>query len=292
MNSPHFITRRKLLRMTASAGLAWPLLGMSRLVAADAPPPGGKSLRPSPLKLGLASYSLRHQPLDVVIDTAQQLELGSISLHRVHAPWDGSMGECRAASEKLRAAKIALTGTGVAVLPNDEAKVRAIFDNARAAGLPTLVCKPDADAFPLLDRLVREYDLRLAIHNHGPEDELYPTPFEVWKAAQPYDSRIGLCIDVGHAFRGGADPAEAIRKCRDRVYDIHMKDVILIPGSQRDLAVEVGRGQMDIRKILETLIEIRYPHVVAFEYEKRTGNPHIGLAESVGYVRGLLGTLG
>lgn len=290
MTSSHFITRRKLLHTTASAGLAWSLLGITRLAATDTPL-GAKSLRPSPLKLGLASYSLRHQSLDMVIEAAQQLELNSISLHRVHAPWDGSTDECRTASGKLRAAKVALTGTGVMALSNDEAKVRTIFDNARAAGLPTLACKPDANAFPLLDRLVREYDIRLAIHNHGPEDELYPTPFEAWKAAQPYDSRIGLCIDVGHAFRGGADPADAIRKCRDRVYDIHMKDVILIPGSQRDMAVEVGRGQMDIRKILEALIGIRYAHVVSFEYEKRTGNPNIGLAESVGYVRGLLSTL-
>ncbi len=139
-----------------------------------------------------------------------------------------------------------------------------------------------------MEKFVKEFDLRLAIHNHGPEDKVYPSPLDAWKAVQPYDQRIGLCIDVGHSWRAGTDPVEAIRKCRERLYDIHLKDSLANPGDKKDTPVEVGRGKLDIRGMLAALIEIKYPHIVAFEYEKRPENVVAGLAESIGYVRGLL----
>jgi sugar phosphate isomerase/epimerase len=134
--------------------------------------------------------------------------------------------------------------------------------------------------------MVKKYDIRLAIHNHGPEDKLFPSPYDVWKAIEKYDARIGLCIDVGHTARAKVDPAEAIRKCRTRLYDLHMKD--LANTEPKAANVEVGRGVLDIRGILRALIEIKYANQVAFEYEKDADDPIPGLAESVGYVRGLL----
>jgi sugar phosphate isomerase/epimerase len=109
----------------------------------------------------------------------------------------------------------------------------------------------------------------------------------VWKVIQPYDKRIGLCIDVGHTWRTGTDPVEAIRKCRERLYDIHLKDSIAQAGAG-DVPIEIGRGKLDIRGILSALIEIKYPHIVGLEYEKESRNPVVGLAESLGFVRGML----
>jgi sugar phosphate isomerase/epimerase len=144
------------------------------------------------------------------------------------------------------------------------------------------------DAYPLVEKFVKEFDIKLAVHNHGPEDKVYPSPFDAWKAVRPYDERIGLCIDVGHAARAGADPAAAIHQCHTRLYDVHFKDSLADAGAVKDLPTEVGRGKLDIKGILAALIEVKYQHVVAFEYEKRSDNPVPGLAESINQVRKLL----
>ena len=134
---------------------------------------------------------------------------------------------------------------------------------------------------------MKEYDFRAAIHNHGPEDKVWPGPRSVWAAIQPLDERIGLCLDVGHSYRAGEDPAEAVRRYRPRLYDVHLKDSLAEVG-QADVAVEMGRGKLDLGNILTALIEADYRENVWFEYEKDPNDPVPGLAESVGYVQGLL----
>jgi inosose dehydratase len=238
------------------------------------------------LKLGVASVSLSTLPPEGVITVLKQLDIHYTTLYKTHCPWDGTPEQCRAAAKKFTDAGIAVTGSGVIVLPNNEASVRRTFENARAAGLFAIDCTPAFDAFPLVEKYVKEYDIRLAIHNHGPGDKYYPSPYDAWKVIQPYDQRIGLCIDVGHAWRVGTDPAEAIRKCHSRLYDIHLKDSLATVG-RKDIPVEVGRGHMDIKGILAALVEVKYAHSVSFEYEKRS-NPVSGLTESVAYVRKVL----
>jgi len=238
------------------------------------------------LKLGVTSYTLSNLPPEAVIAELKHLDIHYVTLAKAHCPWDGTAEQCRAAAKKFTDAGITVTGSNVIDLPNHEPAVRKAFENAHAAGLPAMDCKPALDAFPLVEKYVKQFDIRLAIHNHGPGDKFYPSPYDAWKVIQPYDQRIGLCIDVGHAWRAGTDPAEAIRKCRSRLYDIHLKDSLAVPGA-KDIPVEVGRGHMDIKSILAALIEVKYERTVAFEYEKRT-NPISGLEESVAYVRKLL----
>jgi len=280
MYSEFMITRRKALKFTAITAFgAWTGAGcMSNREKAATPA----------LKLGVASYSLTKQSPEEVIATLKQLQIQYVSLYRTHCPWGGTAEECRVAAKKFTDAGLTVTGSGVIDLPNNEAAVHKAFENARAAGLPMMVCKPALDAFPLVEKYVVQYNIRLGIHNHGPEDKVYPSPYDVWKAVQPYDKRIGLCIDVGHAARAGTDPAEAIRKCRERLYDIHLKDSMAPVGAPKDIPIEVGQGHLDIKGILTTLIEIKYPHIVAFEYEKRGSDQVAGLTESVAYVRKLL----
>jgi sugar phosphate isomerase/epimerase len=142
---------------------------------------------------------------------------------------------------------------------------------------------------PILDRMVKEFNIKLAIHNHGPEDKRFPSPYDVWKAVQAYDARIGLCIDVGHTARAKVDPAESILKCRARLYDMHFKDINSTePNGQ---TVEAGRGVLDLKSVLKATLKIGYSHLVSFEYEKDADDPLPGLAETVGYTRGLLADL-
>jgi sugar phosphate isomerase/epimerase len=272
------MNRRQALKLTAlSAAGLWAGAGCA-----------SAEKRGPALKLGVASYSLSNLPASAVIAELQKLDIHYVTLFRTHCPWDGTPEQCRAAAKKFTDAGLAVTGTGVIDLPNQEPIVAKAFANAQAAGLPAMDCKPGLDAFPLLDKYVKQYNIRLAIHNHGPGDR-YPSPFDAWKLIQDYDPRIGLCIDVGHAWRAGADPAEAIRKCHTRVYDIHLKDSLAVQGG-KDVPVEVGRGHMDIKGILAALIEVKYQRVVAFEYEKRS-NPVSGLEESVACVRKTLAGL-
>jgi sugar phosphate isomerase/epimerase len=284
-------TRREALRTTALGALALPLLS-ARATAADAATSLGVA-KPERLRLGVASYSLRELKLDEAIVAVKALRIPNIALFRNHCNWEGAtVDECRAVGEKLRAAGLHLHGSGVVNLPNDEAKCRKAFENVRAAGMATMVCKPDLAALPLVEKLAKEFDQKLAIHNHGPEDKVYPTPEVAWNAIKSLDARIGLCIDVGHTERFGAGAAAALRQYAPRLYDVHLKDSVAIVGAQRDVPVEVGAGRLDIRGMLRALLDIKYSGVVAFEYEKPGGNPLTGLAESVGYVRGMLATIG
>lgn len=301
MSSASLLTRRELLKTAAFGAVALPALSSLALAAdatkkAAAPAAQAEPLfKPSAdgrehgLRLGITSYSTRTMTLEASIETVKVLRITNMALFKAHCNWeDASIDTARGVGQKLRDAGLRLTGSGVVNLPNDEAKARKAFENVKAAGMATMVCKPAPAALPLVEKLVKEYDQRLAIHNHGPEDKEYPTPAVIFEAIKSLDARIGLCIDVGHTARGGEDPVVAIRKYASRVHDVHMKDSVAVLGAMRDIPVEVGAGRLDIRGILRALLDIRYDGVVTFEYEKTAANPVTGLAESVGYVRGLL----
>lgn len=280
-----FVTRREALKLAVLSTLAAPFTGLSQN---DSPP----SASPARLNLGVATYSFDKEKPPAVVDDLKKLHMDSASLYKSHAPWSsGTPDECRAAVKLFTDAGIAVTSTGVVELTRDEAAARKAFENVRAAGLPMMCGRPHPDALPLMDKLVKEYDVKIGIHNHGPRD-LYPTGDAVWAAVQPYDPRIGLCIDVGHAWRAGGDPAAEIRKTRARLYQIHLKDVNGPRGDAKAEAVIIGRGQMDIKGILAALLDIQYQHRVDFEYEERVADKMPGLAESIGYVRGLLAAHG
>lgn len=290
MSVSRTFSRREALKTAALGALALPLLNVRSLAAEPAAPAAAPAKER--LRLGVATYSTRTLSLDDTITACKALRITNAGVFRAHLPWEtATPAEARAVADKFRAAGIAITGTGVVNLPNDEAACRKAFENAKVASLATMVCKPDLVALPLIEKLAKEYDQKLAIHNHGPEDKLYPGPADVWKAVSSLDAHIGLCIDVGHTMRTGVDPAAAVKQYAARVYDLHLKDSLAGVGAMKDIPTEVGTGTMDIRGILRALIEIKYTGVVAFEYEKVAANPVTGLAESVGYVRGMLASM-
>lgn len=241
------------------------------------------------LKVGVASYTLRKLPLDACIEAIQRVGLPYVSIKDFHLPMNSSPDERRTVARKFRDAGITPLSCGVVTMQNSEANIRQAFEYARDAGIPTIVCSPHPDSFPILDRMVKEFDIRLAIHNHGPGDMKFPLPADAWKAAEPYDRRIGLCIDVGHTARAGDDPAAAIRKFHTRLFDIHLKDIDAKRAEGNP--VEGGRGVLDQRAILQALLDVEFAHHVGFEYEKDQDDPLPGLAESVGYARGLMAGL-
>ena len=283
------LSRREVLKTAAFGAITLPLLGSMGHAASVA---GANAAREHGLRLGVTSYSTRMLSLDATIETLKLLRIANVAFYKAHCDWEkASLDECRAVGEKVKAAGLTLSGSGVVNLPNDEAKCRKAFENVKAAGMQTMVCKPDLDALPLVEKLAKEFDQKLAIHNHGPEDKVYPTPEVAWNAVKSLDSRLGLCIDVGHTARFGDDPVAAIKRYATRLHDVHMKDTVAVIGAQKDVPAEVGAGRLDIPGMLRALIESKYGGVVTFEYEKVAANPVTGLAESIGYVRGVLGAL-
>ena len=293
-SGPQTFTRREALKTAALGALALPFLGGSSGCATAAPSTATPFAPDAEhgLRLGVAGYTFRNLAVGESIAAMKILRLTNAGVFKGQLNWEtATPDEARAVAEKYHAAGLTLTSTGVINLPNDEAKCRRAFENVRAAKVVTMLGKPDPDAIQLVEKLVKEYDQKLAIHNHGPEDKLYPSPATAFAAIKSLDARIGMCIDIGHTMRAQADPVAAIRQYASRLYDMHMKDSVAVPGAQKDIPVEVGAGRLDIRGVLRALLDINYRGVVSFEYEREAVNPVTGLAESVGFVRGALAAM-
>jgi sugar phosphate isomerase/epimerase len=276
-------SRRQLVRTGAAAAILSPLAGFLSQQSASAAV-GDDPWRG--LKLGVASYTFHKLPLEATVEGMRRVGVKYASIKDVHMPLRTTAEQRKAVVKRFNDAGITPLSCGVITMTNDETSVRTAFEYARDAGIPTIVCNPARQALPLLDKLVKEFDIRLAIHNHGPEDKVWPSPYDVWDAVQSFDQRIGLCIDVGHTARCGVDPSEAIVRCSARLYDLHLKDLNGVgPKSQ---PIEVGRGTLDIRKILAALIQTNYRFHVGLEHEKDMNDPLPGVAESIGYIRGVL----
>jgi sugar phosphate isomerase/epimerase len=285
-------TRRAVLTTTAlAAATALPVgaaLAQQELLQGKVP----ERPRDDPwrgLRVGVATYSLRGLKVEDAIAAIGRVDLKYASIKDVHLRMEAPQSWRHAVARKFKEAGITLASCGVVNLPNDDAKLRAAFEYARDIAVPVIVCSPDPAALPALDKLVKEFDIKLAIHNHGPTDNKFPSPYEAMKLVEKLDPRIGVCVDVGHTAKAGRDPAQSIRDCRDRLYDVHLKDVA--NPQQRGPEVELGRGHLDVGGILKALADIRYAYHVGLEHEKDPKDPLPGLAESVGYAKGMMRNL-
>jgi len=217
-----------------------------------------------------------------------RLDIKKLCLKSMHMPLDSTADEIKAMAAKVGEAGIDLYGGGVIYMKNAE-EVENAFAYAGYAGMKVIVGVPEHELLAHCNQKVKETGIMLAIHNHGPGDKKYPTPESAYKLIKDMDPGMGLCVDIGHTARIGEDPIEDTRKYMDRVHDIHIKDEDKADPSGQPL--EIGHGVIDIPGFLKMLLEEDYSKIVSFEYEKDGKDPLAGLAESVGYVRGVLDTL-
>jgi sugar phosphate isomerase/epimerase len=203
-------------------------------------------------------------------------------------PLGSSEGEIAAVLRKVNSAGIELSGCGV-IYMTTEAEVHRSFAYAAAAGIRMIVGAPTLQLLGLVERKVKETGIALAIHNHGPGDERYPTPESAYRAVSGRDNRLGLCIDVGHTQRSGLDPSAEVERFFDRILDIHCKDVSA--PTEAGTTVEIGRGIIDVGRLLRTLTRWKYTGTLHCEHEKDEKDPLPGVAESVGYLRGVLSSI-
>jgi sugar phosphate isomerase/epimerase len=239
------------------------------------------------IKLGVASYSLRNFPRDNAIEMTKALGVRYINFKSMHLPYDASPAEIALARQQLAAAGIELVGGGMITFETDtDDGVRKYFDYAKAAGMPLMVSTCKAGTLPRVEKFAKQYDIKVAIHNHGPEDPDFPSPYDVLKAVKGMDPRIGLCIDWGHTVRTGTDVVRATADAGPRLLDMHAKDL-------RDLKVAesqctVGEGKMPTAEIFRQLEKMNYPGYVNLEYEIEPDNPMPGMQQSFAYMRGVI----
>jgi sugar phosphate isomerase/epimerase len=272
------------------------VLGSTALVAASRFPAAALGAVTKPehaafagLKVGIASYSLRKFSLDQAITMTQQAGVKYLTLKDMHLPLTSTADECQAARQKIEAAGLVLLGGGVIYLNDKPDEVRRAFDYARQAGMPTIVACPDPAALDTVEKLAKEYDIRVAIHNHGPGDKRYPSPLDVLRLVKDRDAHLGVCIDVGHTVRLGEDPVAVIEACASRLYDFHIKDVT--QATAKGGPADCGSGVIDLVAVLKTLLALKFPYHVALEYEAHGEAPLPGMIASFAYLRGVLDAL-
>jgi inosose dehydratase len=285
-------TRREFIKK-ASIGLAMASFSSTMAAPNESPETNNRSELRSKEKLlrmnlGMASYTFRKFNLEDTVAMTKRLGLERIAFKSFHLPLESTKGEIRSIAAKVRAAGLDLYGCGVVYMQNEEEVERA-FHYAKTAGMKVIIGAPNPDLLGLVNKRVNIYDIKLAIHNHGSDDEHYPTPESAYARIKDLDPRIGLCIDIGHTQRAGVDPSVSAEKFADRLLDVHIKDVTA--AAKEGQTIEIGRGVIDIPKFLKTLLKLNYEGSVSFEFEKDPDDPLPGVAESVGYVRGVLASI-
>jgi sugar phosphate isomerase/epimerase len=273
------LSRRSLLRggtaLAASAALS------NTSFSFAAPSSSG-----SPIRLGIASYTFRKFNQEQLIGFMKQLKSPYLNLKDVHLPMTPADQVATRAAE-YRAAGLTLTADGtIYFTKDDDDDIRSKFEYVKAAGIPIIVGSPTREVLPRVEKFVKQYDIKLAIHNHGTEDKQWPSPLDILAVVKNMDPRIGCCIDVGHTMRTGTDPVAAIKKVGPRLFDVHMKD--LADGKVKESQVAVGDGIMPVPAIFRALVDIGYKGNVDLEYEINENDPMPGVTKSFAYMRGVL----
>lgn len=241
------------------------------------------------VKLGIASYSLRHFSLEESLGIAIRCGVDRMTLKSMHLPLDLDKAAIGKDIERCRQKGITIYGGGVIKMRSEE-DVDNAFEYASAAGMDMIVGDPGHDMLGYINEKVQEYDIKLAIHNHGPGDhQLYPSALDAYEKVKHMDKRMGMCMDIGHTKRIDRDPVEDLKAGFDRVFDIHIKDVTA--ASEKGHTCAVGRGVIDIVSFIKAVIELGYTGTLALEYESEKEDPVPAMMESFGYIRGVLAAL-
>lgn len=265
------LTRRKFLALTsaAAAGATFfdaPDVLRGANLLADGDPYGG-------WPIGVQSYSLRNFNMLEAVRHIQGMGLHYVEFYSKHLSPDASDEEIAETKKVLAGADITLNAHGVSGFSKNHEANRKIFAFAKKAGIRNITANPQKDAFDSLDKLVAEFDIRIAIHNHGP-GALYNKADDTLNAVKDHDKRIGACVDTGHYIRSGENPVEVIEKLGDRVFAAHLKDDTH-KGDKGSHNVVIGKANLDVVGVFRALKKIKFPAdgSLSLEYEANPDNP-------------------
>ena len=239
-------------------------------------------------QLGVASYSLRKFSQEEALDMTARCGVGRICFKSMHLPLDSNQAAIQDGLDLCQKKGITLYGGGV-IYMRSKADVDQAFEYARMAKMDMIVGVPNHELLDYVEEKVKAYDIKLAIHNHGPGDKLYPSAESAYRLIKDRDKRMGLCVDIGHTKRINREPARDVKNFFDRVHDIHIKDVTAAEADGKTCIV--GRGVIDMPAFLSVVIDLGYQGTLALEYEADADDPLPGMMESFGYVKGVLATI-
>lgn len=274
-------SRRIFLKKTAlgvSVATLSPLLNRAASFNVDA------AKEDATLPVGIADYTFLNFDIPQSIKMMQRLDIHAMTLKNFHLPYDSTKEKIDEVVKEYKDGGVSIYGVGVIYMKN-KAEVDQAFEYAKNVGVSIIIGVPEHDQIDYVEQKVKSYNIKLAIHNHGPEDKMYPNPQIAYDLVKNKDPRMGLCLDVGHAQRAGVDPYKAVLKYNKRIFDLHIKDVT--KAEQDGKAIEVGRGIINFSALVKALRKIKYPGHCSIEFEKDMKDPLPGIAESVGYFKGI-----
>lgn len=275
MNSRRTFVKKGIAGMIAGSVLSLPEANAAGKSAAK---------KEDTFKLGMAGFSFVHFKLDEALEMMKKTDVHYLCIKDFHLPYNSTAEQITAFHQKLKEAGV----TGYAVGPiytKNHQEIDNAFDYAKRVGVDLIVGIPNHEDLKYVEQKVKEYNIRYAIHNHGPEDKLYPNATSVYNLVKDLDPRVGLCFDMGHNRRDNQDSVADLGKYSKRIFDIHLKNVTA--ATKDGKTCELGRGIIDIPAFVKMLRKIKYPGSCSLEYEKDMKEPLAGIAESVGYFRGV-----
>lgn len=274
-------SRRQFLKLAGTGVLA---AGASSLYAFPSMPVSADKTK-NTFTIGMAGYTFLRFNVEKTIEIMKRVGVSNLSLKDFHMPMNSTQEQISTVLNKFKDAGINVYTVGVIYMKTKESVDQA-FEYAKMAGVKLIIGAPNYELLPYVEEKIKSYDFRLAIHNHGPDNPLFPNAADIWDHVKDLDPRIGICIDIGHTTRDGQDPSVDIMKYKSRIYDVHIKDVD--KATKDGKTVEIGRGIIDIPKVVTTLRKIKYSGSCSLEFEKDMNDPLAGIAESIGYFRGVM----
>ena len=257
-------TRRRFLALTTAAAAGATIFDVPDIVAADDPYQG--------LPIGVQSFSLRNYNVVEAVRHIQGMGLHFVEFFSKHLSPQATDQQLAENRKLLERAKVSISAHGVNRFSKDHAANRKVFEFAKRAGVRNITANPTLDAFDSLDKLVAEYNIRIAIHNHGP-GALYDTIESVKKAVQGRHKLIGACVDTGHFIRSKEDPVKAVHELGPRVFGVHMKDEA--KREKKSHNVVIGSVHLDVLGLFKGLKKVGFPAdgSLSLEYEANPTNP-------------------
>jgi inosose dehydratase len=234
--------------------------------------------------LGMAGFTFLNFNVEQTIQMMKRINVQYMSLKDFHLPLNSTQEKINEVIGRFRDAGITVYAVGVIYMKSTE-QVDQAFEYAKMAGVDLIVGAPNYELLPYVEKKVKEYRIRLAIHNHGPDNPLYPNATDIWNHIKDMDPGMGICIDIGHTARDGEDPSVDIKRYAKRIFDVHIKDED--KPTKEGKPLEMGRGIIDIPKVVTMLRKIKFNGKCSLEYEKDMKDPLAGIAESIGYFRGV-----
>lgn len=277
-------SRRAFFKTGLAGSLLLATKGLNAMPATEAAAATkAKAAKDNPFHLSCAGFTFVNFDLETTLKTLQRLDIHYLCIKDFHLPLNADAEQIKAFHKKC--ADYGVTGYGVGpIYMKSEAEVDRAFDYACRVGVKVIVGVPDYEILPYVDKRIRDYpEIKYAIHLHGPDLPIFQDATVIWDKVKDLHPNIGMCLDIGHDLRNGADPVADLKRYHTRVFDMHIKDVT--GNTKEGHAIEIGRGKIDFPAFVRMMRKVNYTGMCSLEYEKDMDDPFMGIAESIGYLK-------